>query len=343
MRGGPIGRLLGACLLSLLLYAALFAFVLDRPLAYGLLESEIDAKLARAATIAGPKLVILAGSNGPYSHRCQAIEPMLGMACVNGGVALGIGLDYLFARWKPLLHAGDVLYLPMEEAQYVRTRAATEVGPDAAIMFRHDWATLGALPPGRWAGALFSFDLRFAVMALIEHALVAVGFRDPRAAAEGSTNAWGDHVGHDAARAAPHRALLAMAKPVHPGASEVATGDGAALIANFLRWARAHRVGAIGGLPTGFANSPIPPATLAAIRAVYRANEAAFLELPNRSRYPRTAFFDSPDHLSEPWQLAHSAAVAQGLKAILDRGGRRHRIMPTWSACDRPSCTPSAP
>ena len=73
--------------------------------------------------------MILAGSNGPYSHRCEIIEPILRMPCVNGGVAVGIGLDYLFARWQKALHSGDILYLPMEEAQYVRAPAATEVGP----------------------------------------------------------------------------------------------------------------------------------------------------------------------------------------------------------------------
>ena len=145
------------------------------------LQHQIDAKLARAASIDGPKLVILAGSNGPYSHRCEIIEPILGMPCVNGGVAVGIGLDYLFARWQPLLHPGDLVYLPMEEAQYVRTRAATEVGPDAAIMFRHDWRTLAALAPERWLAAVFSFDLRAALMGPIEAALIVAHFHDPRA------------------------------------------------------------------------------------------------------------------------------------------------------------------
>jgi hypothetical protein len=78
----------------MLLYALLFGFLLDRPLALGYLRQQIDAKLARAAAIDQPKLVILAGSNGPYSHRCETIEPILGMPCVNGGVAVGIGLDY---------------------------------------------------------------------------------------------------------------------------------------------------------------------------------------------------------------------------------------------------------
>ncbi len=315
-----VRRLLATCLASLLLYGVLFGRVLDRPLAYGFLEAQIDAKLARAGGIRGPKLVILAGSNAPYSHRCELIEPVLGMACVNGGVAVGIGLDYLFARWRPLLHPGDVVYLPMEEAQYVRTRAATDVGPDAAIMFRHDWRTLAQLTPARWAGALFAFDLRFAVMALIERGLLAAGFHDPRAAAEGTMNAWGDHVGHTQALGAASQAVLARARPTHASASDVANGDGAAEIAAFLRWTRAHRIRAIGGLPTEFVDSPMPDDTRTAIETLFAENGAAFLELPNRSLYPRAAFFDTPDHLSEPWQIVHSLALARALAQALRPG-----------------------
>ena len=177
-------RLLCACLASLLLYGFAFGFIVDRPLALGFLQQQLDTKLARAASLDGRKLVILAGSNGPYSHRCQAIEPVLAMACVNGGVAVGIGLDYLFARWRMLLRRGDVVYLPMEEAQYIRTRTATGLGPDAAIMFRHDWRTLLSLPQQRWFAALFSFDLRAALMGPIE--VGAAGRTFPRPACGGN-------------------------------------------------------------------------------------------------------------------------------------------------------------
>src|ERR1700748_1808701 len=146
-------RILLACGASLILYVLAFAFVLDRPLTLGGLRARIDGNLALGQTIHEPNLVILAGSNGPYSHRCETIEPILGRPCVNAGVAVGIGLDYLFARWKPLLHAGDAVYLPLEEEQYIRPRTATAVGPDAAIMLRHDWATLATLGPDRWLGA----------------------------------------------------------------------------------------------------------------------------------------------------------------------------------------------
>jgi hypothetical protein len=316
-------RIFLACAASLLLYAVTFGALLDRPLSYGFLRHEIDARLTRAASIAGPKLVILAGSNGPYSHRCATIEPLLHMPCVNGGVAVGIGLDYLFTRWQPLLHPGDLVYLPMEEAQYVRDRAATALGPDAAIMLRHDRATLVRLSPDRWLGALFDYDLRGALMALIETALVAGGFHDPRAAATGESNVWGDHIGHTAALAAPSVPVLAATQPFHPAPGQIRDGYGTTLIAEFADWARAHGVLVVGGLPAGFADSPIPGAAVAAIRAVYTVHGALFLELPNRGGYPRDAFFDTAEHLNETWQAIHSEAVASGLADVL----RDHRPM----------------
>jgi hypothetical protein len=307
-------RLIVACLASLLIYGLAFGFIMDRPLALGFLRHQLDSKLARAASLHGPKLVILAGSNGPYSHRCEVIEPILAMPCVNGGVAVGIGLDYLFARWQSLLHSGDLVYLPMEEAQYVRTRAATELGPDAAMMFRHDRGTLASLGPARWLAAFFSFDMRAALMGPIEAGLIIAHFHDPRAAATGETNARGDHVGHTPALAAASQAVLATTVPYHPSAAQIRTGYGSALIAGFLHWANAHGVRVIGGLPTEFADVPMPGATLSAIRSVYLSNGGEFLELPELSRYPRSAFFDTAEHLNETWQIIHSKLVADELR-----------------------------
>src|SRR5690348_133194 len=209
MRPVLMCRILAACAASLLLYNVLFAFVLDRPLTLGALRARIEASLAYGATITGPKLVILAGSNGPYSHRCEVIEPLIGRPCVNAGVAVGVGLDYLFARWEPLLHPGDLVYLPLEEAQYARSRATAALGPDAAIMLRHDRATLAAMPLARQVAALFASDLRNAVMSLIETALADNEFHDPRETVTGSTNARGDHVGHTATLGAAYWAVLA--------------------------------------------------------------------------------------------------------------------------------------
>jgi hypothetical protein len=210
-----------------------------------------------------------------------------------------------------------VVYLPLEDVQYTRSRAATAVGPDAAIMLRHDWTTLSALPPDRWLGALFSFDLGDAVSSLVEMALAVGGFHDPRVATTGTMNAWGDHVGHTPALGAIDAPILARITPHYPTAEQIRDGEGTRMVGEFLDWAHAHHVRAIGGLPTGFADAPMPSATRAAIESVYRVHAAAFLVLPNRSEYPRDAFFDTDKHLNEPAQIVHSRAVAFALRGML--------------------------
>ena len=307
-----------ACAASLVIYVAAFACLLDRPLTLGALRARIETSMALAETIHEPKLVILAGSNGPFSHRCETIGPIVGRPCINAGVAVGVGLDYLFTRWEKLLRANDIVYLPLEETQYVRLRATSDLGPDASIMLRHDRATLWTLPLRRQVAALFAADLRAIVMSVIEMALADDGFHDPRTAANGGYNMWGDHVGHTAALAALNQSTLAAIVPVHPTAAQIRTGYGTVLVTGFLAWADRHGVCAIGGLPTGFADSPIGAPSLAAIRSIYRANSAGFLELPNHSGYPRAAFFDTQDHLNEAAQIEHSIAVADALVRLLD-------------------------
>jgi hypothetical protein len=73
----------------------------------------------------------------------------------------------------------------------------------------------------------------------------------------------------------------------------------------------------IGGLPADFAESPMPEATRAAIIGVFATAGARFIELGERAHYPRAAFFDTPDHLNEATQVAHSRVMAEGLVAIL--------------------------
>ncbi|HEY0185720.1 MAG TPA: hypothetical protein VGC09_23195 [Rhodopila sp.] len=312
-------RILLACTLSLAIYIGAFAWLLDRPLSLGAVRARIEAGVILGATVRGPKLLILAGSNGPFSHRCETIGPIVKRPCINAGVAVGVGLDYLFARWKPLLHAGDVVYLPLEEVQYIRSRATADLGPDAAIMLRHDRATLWTLSVQRQIAAVFAADLRAAIMSLIETALSERGVDDLRAAAGGGSNAMGDHIGHTAALAAINRSTLAAIVPFHPTAAQIRSGYGTAEVVDFLDWAASHEVYAIGGLSTGFSDSPIGDASVAAIRAIYHDHGGGFLELPNRSRYPRTAFFDTQDHLNEPAQIVHSTAIGDALVRLMDR------------------------
>ncbi|MFL5253444.1 MAG: hypothetical protein ACJ8AI_11215 [Rhodopila sp.] len=52
---------------------------------------------------------------------------------------------------------------------------------------------------------------------------------------------------------------------------------------------------------------------------LYRDGQAGFLELPNQSRFPRNAFFDTAEHLNEAAQIRHSVAVARALIHMAQR------------------------
>ncbi len=310
-------RLFLCAFASLALYFAIFGLILHRPLSVGMLRLEMAGKLARGARLASPKLVILAGSNAPYSHSCRVIGAMLAIDCENGGVAVGIGLDDLFARWAPLLHAGDVLYLPIELQQYDVTSAQNRMSIDGAWLFHDDPALLWRLGAGRLLAGAFGSTMPDGLEALAEMAAHAARLGHPRAMLAAQFDRQGDRVGTTLATADP--AFLALLHRIDPTPAAIAHGFGTAMIARFVHQETAHGVLVIGGLPTDFDTVALPGATIAAIRAVYAANGGQFLELPGHSRYPRADFYDSEDHLAQPCQYVQSIAVARGLAPLLHR------------------------
>ncbi|MDE2240642.1 MAG: hypothetical protein KGJ73_12045, partial [Rhodospirillales bacterium] len=212
-------RLLICAAASVALYLVLFGMALERPLSLGPLQLEMTQKEARLATLPSPKLVILAGSNGPYSHSCAVMGPMLGMPCENAGIAVGIGLDEIFARYAPTLHAGDVVYMPMELEQYAMTRAQYRALVDGALILRHDPAMLWHLPLGRDLGAMFCCTLADGLEAVAEMPLAELGIRNGAQMLAAEYDVQGDRVDNDLAGA--DKALLSGPTRVEPSAVEI--------------------------------------------------------------------------------------------------------------------------
>ncbi|MCB5943563.1 hypothetical protein [Acidocella sp. KAb 2-4] len=309
-------RLLLACLASVVLYAGLFGAVADRPLSLGALRLEMRQKVAALAALPSPRLVILAGSNGPYSHSCAVLGAMLNLPCENAGIAVGIGLDDVFARDAPLLRAGDVVYMPMELQQYTMSAAAYRAAVDGALLLRHDRALLWRLPLGRVLGALFCCQLADLMEAAAEMPLAHLHALDAQALLAREYNAQGDRIDNAAAQRVP--ALIGPPPPL-PAPAEIAAGYGARLIAGFVATETRRGVVVIGGLPVEDRAARLPPALLAAIEAVYTQNGGQFLALANESHYPAADFFNSPEHLSRPCQLRHTMTLAPALAALLRR------------------------
>jgi len=310
-------RIIACCGLSILLYGFVFGYSVDRPLSLGLLRLEITQKTTRLATMPSPKLVILAGSNGPYSHSCVVIGAMLNLPCENAGIAVGIGLDDLFIRYAPLLRPGDIVYMPMELPQYTATRAQYRAGPDGGFLFRHDRSLLEQLPPDRMLGAIFCCNLPDFLESLAEMPLAGAEEIVPSRLLAHEYNSQGDRIDNPLDLASP--ALLRHPPRREPAASDLKTGYGSTLIARFVAALAARRVLVIGGLPADYRTAALHQQTINTLSAIYTENGGDFMVLPNRSLYPVADFFNSEDHLAQPCQYLHSIAIAFALGEALGR------------------------
>jgi hypothetical protein len=308
-------RLFWLSALSIMLYLVAFGTLLDRPLSLGLLRLELQQKAARLNELPSPKLVILAGSNGPYSHSCVVIGAMLAMPCENAGIAVGIGLDDIFARYEPLLHPGDVVYMPMELQQYSTTKAQYWSSVDGAFLMRHDRGLLGAMPLPRVLGAIFCCTLTDGLEALAEMPIARTNTINPAMLLASEYNVDGDRIDTNLDGANP--ALLHMPPRATPTATEIANGYGTELIARFVAREKVRKVAVVGGLPVDFVTARVPQSTVATVTGIFIGNGGTFMVLPNQSRYPEQDFFNSEDHLAKPCQYLHSIAVAYRLGAIL--------------------------
>ena len=310
-------KVIGCCILSLLLYITIFRLVPVRPLSLGDLNLEIQEKAARLAHLPTPKLIILAGSNGPYSHSCVVIGSMLDLPCENAGIAVGIGLDDLFAIYGPEIHAGDVVYMPLETAQYIITRSQNDAGPDGSILLEQSESVLVRFPPDRLLGAFFSNSFLDLIETTVEIPVSGSGIISASKMIGQEYNRVGDRIGTSLTTA--NQSILARTSRIEPTGEEITQGYGSYLVRHFVATETRDGVLVIGGLPTDFQAVPLPAETIAAIRSIYLSNGGRFVVLGNLSRYPRADFYDSEDHLAQPCQYKHSIAIAGLLSQVLHR------------------------
>jgi len=298
--------------LSLLLYGLVFTLV-HRPLTLGDIAPLIQSKSQHAQGLPAPRLLLLAGSNGRYSHRCLPLQQATGRACSNLSIAVGIGLDFQLRQFEPLLRPGDVLYLPLEYSQYHVSRDEMAAGADNAVLVHDLREQLWELPPQRLARALGHFDLQFLVHGLVEMALARTGFQ--RRATSTALTPEGDQRGHTAAASLPYRdALRRTAFDTRPLPLQ---SHALQLLDSFLARAAQRGVRVVGGLPTVPEGVPLDLAGIERLRRLYLSHGHAWLELPKRSQYPLDCFHDTLYHLNEECQVAHSQALGAQLSLLL--------------------------
>lgn len=308
----PLWTLAGVLLLSVLLYVAVFS-VVRRPLTVGDITPILRGKLSYAQQLPSPKIVIFAGSNGRYSHRCEGFTQPTGWPCANLSLAVGVGLDFQFAELLAVLRQGDVVYMPLEYSQYGVTRQQMHSGTENALLVHDFRQRLWQQEPLRIVRAYGSFELPFLVHGVIESALAARGYL--RRSNALSLTAQGDEFGHTTQAAQPYRDFLRAKRyeekplPADAHAPQVIEG--------FLTAARQRGVRVWGGWPTVPDDAQVPEATLQLAQSLFVQHAQGMLALPNRSRYPLACFFDTLSHLTEECQQRHSQLLGQALQARL--------------------------
>ncbi|MFV1943792.1 hypothetical protein VPH49_23625 [Pseudomonas luteola] len=81
-------------------------------------EGAYAKKLARAASIREPKIVVVAGSSAMFGVNTKMLEQALGRPAVNLGVNAGILSPYLLIYARQAVHPGDWVILPLEYPLY---------------------------------------------------------------------------------------------------------------------------------------------------------------------------------------------------------------------------------
>lgn len=314
--------IIAAMLASVLLYALLFGFVLHKPLSVGTIRDYFRIKLQRAAQVPSPKLVFFGGSNVRFGLRCELAEQLGGVPCVNAGFIADVGIDLMAEEFEPLLHRGDVVYVPLAYEQYLWSREFVATQRDAAYLFSYDRAALRQMSWYRQLHALFYYNLPYMVSAAAETALASAGLRRKAGASREfgaqNLNAWGDETGHTAAQARDYAGLLTrnprIPDPEHFTPERYYYTQQLEL---FLDWAQQHGVIVVGGLPQLVDEVRVPPEVIAKIRTIFESHKQHFVDLPSHSQYPRACFFDSLYHLNEECQLQHTRLLMPLLQPYL--------------------------
>jgi len=309
-------KLITAMLASVSIYLIIFLFLVHKPLTVGIIGQYLERKTNYLSAINNNKIVILAGSNGRFSHRCETIEQEIKIPCANMSIAASFAISYIIDKTKPFLKAGDLVYLPLEYHQLRQSKKQMLSGLVAPYLAAYDKAYLFQLDSDGLLNSVGYFDLTFLISALGEMGLNAIG-HERRFTLETMTPQ-GDERLHTKEKALPYRQYLETLWWQPPRTEDFdQTNAMARVLDDFLHWARQNQVIVVGGLPTTFNDKPIPTGLIKKLCRFYINRGHYFVQLPNNSQYDRTKFYDAFNHLNEQSQIAHSKRIGLALRKIL--------------------------
>ncbi|MDD3265792.1 MAG: hypothetical protein PHC75_01260 [Burkholderiales bacterium] len=306
-------------LLSVVMMVFLMAFVFNKPLTIGWSKLAYDKKIEYFnASDNHNSIVIVAGSNGIFSHSCATIETNLHRKCINFAVSAGLGLDYILEKSKEVLTPNVDVILPLEYNFYSSSESEElkSIGSNVNLI-ENDQKYLSKFGSEKLLYAIFSKDLRYVASSILENLLVKVGFKMRFTVS--NLNIEGDMMNHTKENGKDYASFVASLEPARPMLEACEDNYDKQIIANYIKYVHSLGGQVYGSFPTTF-NDKLSQDDIKAmqcIKSFYKKNGASFLELPSNSMYSRESFYDTFYHLNESAQIEHSKILSGVLKREL--------------------------
>ena len=162
-------KVIAMVVISIIIYTVAFGFIFKKPLTIGYCKDAYNKKKDYLLKCNGSKFVIIAGSNGLFSHSAKVIEKEIGINGINYSLDAGLGIDLILEKGKEVLKQGDIVILPLEYGFYNQgENDVTFTANGNSFIFQYDTSYLFKFGPQKFMASIFSFDLKYLISAIIE-------------------------------------------------------------------------------------------------------------------------------------------------------------------------------
>lgn len=253
-----------------------------------------------------PKLVIIGGSNTRFSFNSKMLQDSLGIATVNMGIHIGLGLDFMFNQVEKYLKQGDILLVSAEYQHYI----------DESTYYGDEGLTDMYLVKKEWRKAfrhIIDTHNFLSVYRLIRERIKRNGMKveniSERMEIRTKYNEYGDYTGH-------------YNLPPSDWTNKYFSMDIRTQIPNVIK-KRIERIEQKGIrviiLPPPYCRSSfkLNSVTIDLLTHKLSALGIGFTCPPNKMCYSDSIFYDSPYHLLEKGTILHTKNVIKQIKTAL--------------------------
>ncbi len=302
-------------ILSLAFMATLMIFVFDKPLVVGWGKTAYDTKYQHFIDDSSSNIIIVAGSNGFFSHSCKVLEKDLNKNCINYSVSAGLGLEYILEKSKEVISDNTTVILPLEFSFYYgKKKASLSSNGGNLHILENDLKYLFSFGYERTLYILFSKDFKYIFGSILENILNNTGFE--RRFNISTLNENGDMKGHTKAKSKNYNEYVFSQLPPRPDISACQNNYNRQLIIDYIKFVNKNGGKVFGSFPTTFESNLTDDQSQSfeCIKNLYDENNGYFINLKNKSMYKKFNFYDTTYHLNEEAQILHSQKISKYLK-----------------------------